>query len=339
MGYAINFHNAARLFIGLALIALPALNAKAKSPPGIDVTPAEPKRQQQPEFPAACLTAAENSQQLAKVTVQFDISRKGKTENISVVDSTAPCFNQTAADAVRTWTYTPQRMKGRPIGQEKVQTRFVFKLDDTNGPAEMNYVDATPIYRVPPIYPEKCLDLAGKEEYVLLRFTVDADGKPTDIEVEDASSRCFIRAAKKSTMKWRYRPAQDDGVPVARRNVFQQITFVLANGAGKNVYDVRRSVVRDVKRAGSLMSRGKFDDSETKLEELLTKYADSLSKVERALIYQIRGAIRLERKDYAGALDDLRFVRTHGVLEEDTRITIGNAIEQLENALNVRTKP
>ncbi|MEM1193433.1 MAG: hypothetical protein AAGH42_08600 [Pseudomonadota bacterium] len=84
------------------------------------------------------------------------------------------------------------------------------------------------------------------------------------------------------------------------------------------------------------MRNGDLDTAEEKIAKLIADYGDSLSKTERSLIYQIRGGIRLERGDYAAALDDLRYVRAHGVLDDDTRINIGKAIAQLEKAVGLR---
>ncbi len=334
MGITTFKHYTARLCASLVMVMSPGLTAQAKSPPGADVTPAVPTFQPRPDFPATCVVAAENAAENPRVALEFDITRDGTTENVTVVESNVPCFNQASMDAVRLWKYTPQKMKGRSIAQEKVRTRFVFALEAA-AETTMDFVDVSPIYRVPPRYPESCQDRASKLEYVVLQFTVTAEGKPIDPEVIENSSRCFIRAATRSVEKWLYRPAKEDGKPVARENVVQRISFQLV-GPRENPFEVRRGVITRVKGAGRSLRNGDLDKAEEKIAEMIADYGHSLSKTERSLIYQIRGGVRLERGDYPGALDDLRYVRAHGVLDDDTRINVGKAITQLEKAVGVR---
>ncbi|GAB2502420.1 energy transducer TonB [Pseudoxanthomonas sangjuensis] len=78
----------------------------------------------------------------------------------------------------------------------------------------------------PPEYPTRAMR-RGDTGTVTLRVTVGADGVPTDIEIADRSgSRDLDRAAIEAVRRWRFRPAQRNGQPVAA-SVDIPITFDL----------------------------------------------------------------------------------------------------------------
>ena len=60
------------------------------------------------------------------------------------------------------------------------------------------------ILRMPPMYPEKCLKVRGKEHFVKLQFDVNGKGAPTHIETIDQSNNCFAPTARLAVRKWRY---------------------------------------------------------------------------------------------------------------------------------------
>lgn len=68
----------------------------------------------------------------------------------------------------------------------------------------------------PPRYPRLALR-AGDEGRVLLRVLVDAQGRPQEVEIEKSSGhRDLDRAAREQVLaKWRFHPAQRDGLPVS----------------------------------------------------------------------------------------------------------------------------
>ncbi|MDG3084906.1 energy transducer TonB [Vibrio hannami] len=78
-----------------------------------------------------------------------------------------------------------------------------------------------PIRRVEPIYPRKAQQ-RKIEGYVLLRFDIDRSGKPTQIEVTEASpARIFNREAIKALKKWRYQPQMVNGI--AQERIGQEV--------------------------------------------------------------------------------------------------------------------
>ena len=71
------------------------------------------------------------------------------------------------------------------------------------------------VHRPPPSYPEVARRL-GQEGVVLLIIRVSAAGSVTGVEVVESSGfRLLDRAALDAVRKWRFRPATENGFPVA----------------------------------------------------------------------------------------------------------------------------
>jgi protein TonB len=85
--------------------------------------------------------------------------------------------------------------------------------------------EATPILRVPPIYPPRALE-RGIEGWVLVEFTISPTGAVKDpVIVDSEPSSIFHRAALRSIRKWKYRPKVVDGVSVERPGIRTRLTF------------------------------------------------------------------------------------------------------------------
>ena len=101
-------------------------------------------------------------------------------------------------------------------------------LGDRNIEAEVSVeVDQNPrvLRKVDPKYPEAARR-ANREAVVMVEFTVDVDGKATDIKVADPKGFGFDEAAIEAIKKWRFTPAKKDGVSVPKR-VRQPVRFNL----------------------------------------------------------------------------------------------------------------
>ncbi|XAW88535.1 energy transducer TonB [Vibrio sp. CDRSL-10 TSBA] len=87
---------------------------------------------------------------------------------------------------------------------------------------------AVPLYRVEPNYPSRALK-RGAEGYVVLRFTIDETGRPTDIEVVEANpKRMFEREAMRALRNWKYQPKLDGGKAVTQPGQTVKLEFKLA---------------------------------------------------------------------------------------------------------------
>ncbi len=76
--------------------------------------------------------------------------------------------------------------------------------------------NAIPVKATQPAYPSRARDLAI-EGTVTITFVVDVDGRVVEIENIDAPHQSFVTEARKTVSQWRFRPAQNKGVPVKQR--------------------------------------------------------------------------------------------------------------------------
>ncbi|MEN2269761.1 energy transducer TonB [Vibrio diabolicus] len=91
----------------------------------------------------------------------------------------------------------------------------------------MGNQQALPLYRVDPRYPSKALK-RRVEGYVIMRFTIDATGRPKDIEVLEAEpQRMFEREAIRALKKWKYQPKVEDGVSIEQYGQTAKVEFKL----------------------------------------------------------------------------------------------------------------
>lgn len=81
--------------------------------------------------------------------------------------------------------------------------------------AESKFESAVPVRTVRPEYPEqlKAENIAGVVE---IRCTVDVQGNVVSPEVQKSTNEGFNKAALDAVRKWKFKPAQQDGTPVAK---------------------------------------------------------------------------------------------------------------------------
>ena len=83
-----------------------------------------------------------------------------------------------------------------------------------------------PIVRVPPQYPARASE-NGVEGYVIVVFTVTAEGTTKDVLATESSHKMFERAAVKAAEKYKYKPRVIDGEPIESPGVRVRIEFQL----------------------------------------------------------------------------------------------------------------
>lgn len=87
---------------------------------------------------------------------------------------------------------------------------------------------AMPLYRVEPRYPAKAMK-RGAEGYVVMSFTIDEQGRPTNVKVTEAKPRrMFEREAVKALKKWKYQPKVIDGKAIEQVGQTVKLEFTLA---------------------------------------------------------------------------------------------------------------
>ena len=84
--------------------------------------------------------------------------------------------------------------------------------------------EPTLVHSVPPQYPGRALQ-RGRSGAVTLRFTIDVNGAPKDIEVVESSSSIFEDAAVAALRQWRYAPRTENGKAVEWPGVQTVIRF------------------------------------------------------------------------------------------------------------------
>lgn len=84
-----------------------------------------------------------------------------------------------------------------------------------------------PLHRIEPKYPARALK-RKIEGYVVMRFSIDTTGKPTDIEVVEADPKgVFDREATRALLMWKYQPQVVDGKAVKREGQTVKLEFKL----------------------------------------------------------------------------------------------------------------
>ena len=87
-------------------------------------------------------------------------------------------------------------------------------------------IEYLPIVKVAPTYPPRAV-ARGLEGYVMVSFTVTADGSVADPTVLESSSTLFEQSALDATRKFKYKPRLENGVPVTTEGVVTRIEYVL----------------------------------------------------------------------------------------------------------------
>ena len=91
--------------------------------------------------------------------------------------------------------------------------------------------DFLPVVKVAPIYPARAA-LRELEGWVMVEYTITANGDVKDVVALESSSPIFVRAAVESAEKYRYRPRIIDGEPVEVTGVTTLIYFNLVDRDG-----------------------------------------------------------------------------------------------------------
>lgn len=307
------------------MISLVAASMLLASAPSADNRPATPINRTAPDFPASCMPKQGEAMAPQKVVVVYTVTSKGTVEGARVRETTNACFNEAAIAAVRGWRFEPAKSKGVTIAQEDIETTFNFVLGESTRSQDF---DASPVLRVPPRYPEICMDNAENKETVYVEFDVTAEGRTENIRVFDSTNSCLNASAVAAVKKWKYRPKIEDGKPVARTGVQTAVTYELFSSSTPAPY--RREVGRRLNRAAADLRHNK-DPQEVlaDLADIEQKYGSDFTREELAAFHQMRGAARLGAQDYRGALDDFRIAQRNGVSQESAK-AIAEVIAKLE---------
>lgn len=154
-----------------------------------------------------------------------------------------------------------------------------------------------PLTKVQPAYPHRALQ-KGKEGFVVVKFTVTAQGTTTDHEVvESFPPSVFDRAAVEAARQFTYEPRRVDGVPVASQNVSNVITFRIT-GDREAHHDAEA-----IDRVRNWMSNDRFDTAQKYVTTALKGRDGSNPMDSGALVlWSLQGAIYAAQGKQAEAI-------------------------------------
>lgn len=221
---------------GLTSFAIkPATSPKTQpgaSGRGPVIKPLRPISMPAPGYPRAALA----SRASPTVKVMFTIRKDGHTDDIRIMTSDTPdAFQQATRDAVARWRFQPKTVDGQPQVQRVTQTiRFTPPPPPAPAPKHeppsrgrgpvLSGPAPVPVHIVPPEYP-RAAALRRTQGYVIVAFTVNSDGRTSDVQVVSSSPRrVFDAAARAAVEQWRFKPYRIDGKAASIR-VKQRIQF------------------------------------------------------------------------------------------------------------------
>lgn len=276
---------------------------------------AKPKYRVPPDYPASCMAQASEDRP-ERVTVAYVINSDGRTEGARVRETTNACFNETAIAAVRSWVFEPRKIDGRAATQEDVEAALSFQL---KAPTKMFDFDARPLVQPVKGYPQHCLRRTASNETVLIQLDVTVNGTTENIRAIDATNDCLVKSAEEAAADWKYTPMIVDGAPMARKGVQTLVRYRIDGGRdGVRIDRVRPHVWNAMRRVDRYLGRdGDPRKAKEELARIDAKYGAGFTRTERGAFHQLRAGARIDEKDYAGALDDLRFAHRLGAQVED----------------------
>lgn len=190
------------------------------------------------------------------VTARVDVDAKGVVTRAAIIDSTHPELDRYVLEAVAKWSFTPAVKDGK-AAPSRVAVPFHFRPNPQALPRHVAAVEElapdsgpVPTRRVTPDLPDSVI---GQDATAEVEFVVDQYGNVVDPTLVASSHEEFGASALKAIKRWRFRPARQNGEPVATR-VRQQFTMhqqvlvddhVLADRAPK----VRKTVAPEVPAA------------------------------------------------------------------------------------------
>ena len=138
----------------------------------------------------------------------------------------------TPTQAPQTFTNTPQPLSipsmDIPVDARALGLNINISAVDVQAPqiAQVSSSQqAMPLYRVDPNYPAKARKRRA-EGFVIIKFNIDTQGKPIDLEVIDANpKRLFEQEAIKALKQWRYQPKLEFGKAVVQHGQTVKLEF------------------------------------------------------------------------------------------------------------------
>lgn len=131
-------------------------------------------------------------------------------------------------------------------------------------------VNPIPIKRVAPKYPISAAR-NKREGWARLSFVIEEDGSVSNVLVTDTSgSKDFAEASKKAILKWKYKPAFENGKPIQQCANTVQMDFKMSNAGNRSgAVGVTRRFMAKYKETEEALANHNFE----LVEELLNDFS------------------------------------------------------------------
>jgi TonB family protein len=177
------------------------------------------------------------------------------------------------------------------------------RADDTAQTSLESGTFAKPIERKLRPFPSSEAD-AGIEGWVEVSYVIKPDGTVGETIIENSSGRkAFERATIRSIKNWRYEPATMNGEPIEQCHTRVRIMFTLEEGPHWN-RGAKKSVKNHYKRAQQLLKNGKLDETQTKIDEIATRF--TTNHYERSRLSILRSMLQEKQGDMKAKLESLQ---------------------------------
>lgn len=214
---------------GAAVATTFRLSVVVQSEAGVSIkgakgVPPKPIKYEPPKYPYGML----NSGMVGEVTLEFTISKAGKVQHISVLESNNPGFNDQAIEAVQAWTFHPATVNGLPVNT-RVRQKLEFALPGggstgysvekakpkKGAPVPTNAPDVSPVARSTgfAVYPYELL-AAEEDGSAKVKMLIDESGRVVRVEVVEATHREFGLSLAAAVESFAFDPALKNGKPV-----------------------------------------------------------------------------------------------------------------------------
>lgn len=165
----------------------------------------------------------------SRTWLDIALDEHGAVTEAVVVGDVHPALVDPLRDWVTRQAFTPADVEGRavPSTTSVWATYTLVEFDDGYELQVLRYDRGPrPTHQAEPYYPYNAM-VAGREGWVRRRFTVQPDGKASDIRVVESSHRSFEKQARRAISYWRFKPETVNGQAVATE-VTQEIAFAFA---------------------------------------------------------------------------------------------------------------
>jgi TonB family protein len=155
------------------------------------------------------------------VSLYVVIRPDGHADDIKVIRSLGLGLDQNAIDAVRKWSFSPGEKNGSPVSvQATIQVNFRVLPNHSDEPA---WYTGQVAFQMPEGASRPTLQFAKfppngsppEPGTVTLSCTIDQQGAPTALRVDKSTAATLDAEALSIVGQWRFRPATQNGKPVA----------------------------------------------------------------------------------------------------------------------------